>query len=1078
MRVIRSRIGLGGLVAVVLAGCGVVAVLASSSAAGAKSPPARPAAVLPARLGYVASVSASVQRPIGKRLVIKPDATYVVARPELARVLRALALRRLGTWHPRMTVTFRVRIGSVPKRGNGRTLVVRSRTLTAQSLIASRQGSGRMVRFRLGRFVLSPALTARIKQAATKSGKLRISSSVGFKLRFTARGRTVTLAGTPWSFSWVQSFRERRFGGANLHQLDVGLRRVIGLVQRAPMACQTRNTLVRRLRITDSVLRSGQRSAAAGLLGVWIANASSMRAGGVLSAQQQGMLRERLGAIQRRVGTGWPAKLTRTPRWPALPKCGGARAAAGYQPFDAGDAQTVFVALVSAFPYVGKFLGPLLAILWPSSNDTETIVQEAIAQNVYDRVNTQLTGLHDGVQDFLTNESKLGTADWTPARVLNNWEDYRSAFILDRAAFVVKDTELTSDFKKYQDLAWRLLPLFAQYEDLWLSFVREGVLAGFNWGMSPSGVKDLYDSYFIGTDAGIDQANAYIAKIYQNQLAKVDKVSLPVTFPVSGDTAYTLFRSPSYGTGEGKPHTDDLDFQLKVGDYQAMWPALDPTAYPFGVPNFKETRMIDSYLSGSVLRGALAPPANPNYPLSFIEVYLKQVGSEVPNINAIKNGNGGSGFLTGDTISTELTAFNVTSDTYSWSVGPSTYLGPIIAAATQDTGSGPAIIHFEFANGWKTSFGFKNYDLADWSPANVAWPDESLQVVKIMNTYRPQPTFYPKQYYSDALMFGFRFTDSYYPSGEVRQAGTYKDLDVRSWSSGSPAVIYFYNDAFSWSHGWTYNSYTHTLSQTAPGNAGTFCLQARGGGTTAGTPVEIYQSSQRDAFGQVIDCAETTFNPTAAQQWTLSTDGTIMNQGRTVNHQNGSITTVGSKLCLQPNNGSTTDGTGLVLWPCDGSSAQRWTTPWTTRLPGPVRAPNTQACLDAPLPPALEARGAITAVELQTCNGSSQQNWYYDDKPATDGTPATFALKVHGGTKCLVGGASTLNVKIADCNRTDATQEWTLPSDGTIRVKVLPAGSQPLCLTKPTGAPTPGTKIQLIPCVAGNPDQQWIWPTG
>ena len=71
------------------------------------------------------------------------------------------------------------------------------------------------------------------------------------------------------------------------------------------------------------------------------------------------------------------------------------------------------------------------------------------------------------------------------------------------------------------------------------------------------------------------------------------------------------------------------------------------------------------------------------------------------------------------------------------------------------------------------------------------------------------------------------------------------------------------------------------------------CLDASGGGTSAGTAVIIW-----GCHGQ------------SNQQWNINSNGTITN--------------VQSGLCLDANAAGTANGTRIVLWSCNGQPNQRW----------------------------------------------------------------------------------------------------------------------------------------------------------
>ncbi|GAA3033911.1 ricin-type beta-trefoil lectin domain protein [Kitasatospora albolonga] len=110
------------------------------------------------------------------------------------------------------------------------------------------------------------------------------------------------------------------------------------------------------------------------------------------------------------------------------------------------------------------------------------------------------------------------------------------------------------------------------------------------------------------------------------------------------------------------------------------------------------------------------------------------------------------------------------------------------------------------------------------------------------------------------------------------------------------------------------------------------CLDVAGAGTANGTAVQLY------------DC-----NSTAAQSWTVATDGTVRALGK----------------CLDVNGASSADGTKVQLWDCNGSDAQRW----TPTGDGTLRA--LGKCLD--VTGNTSANG--TPVQLWTCFAGANQRW-------------------------------------------------------------------------------------------------------
>ena len=112
------------------------------------------------------------------------------------------------------------------------------------------------------------------------------------------------------------------------------------------------------------------------------------------------------------------------------------------------------------------------------------------------------------------------------------------------------------------------------------------------------------------------------------------------------------------------------------------------------------------------------------------------------------------------------------------------------------------------------------------------------------------------------------------------------------------------------------------------------CVDVAGANPANGTQVQLY------------DC-----NGTAAQRWTMSSDGTIRALGK----------------CLDVSGGSTANGARVQLWDCNGSAAQRWTATSARDLI------NVQAnkCLDAT--GVSSANG--TPLQLWACTGGANQKW-------------------------------------------------------------------------------------------------------
>ncbi|MEV2246641.1 family 16 glycosylhydrolase [Streptomyces sp. NPDC049970] len=112
------------------------------------------------------------------------------------------------------------------------------------------------------------------------------------------------------------------------------------------------------------------------------------------------------------------------------------------------------------------------------------------------------------------------------------------------------------------------------------------------------------------------------------------------------------------------------------------------------------------------------------------------------------------------------------------------------------------------------------------------------------------------------------------------------------------------------------------------------CVDVAAGSAVNGTAVQLY------------DC-----NGSAAQQWSVGSDGTIRALGK----------------CLDVASGGTADGTKVQLWDCNGSAAQQWATPAARD----VVNPQADKCLDV----SGGSSANSTRLQIWTCTGAANQKW-------------------------------------------------------------------------------------------------------
>jgi hypothetical protein len=131
-----------------------------------------------------------------------------------------------------------------------------------------------------------------------------------------------------------------------------------------------------------------------------------------------------------------------------------------------------------------------------------------------------------------------------------------------------------------------------------------------------------------------------------------------------------------------------------------------------------------------------------------------------------------------------------------------------------------------------------------------------------------------------------------------------------------------------------------------------------------------------------------------------------------------------SNQCLQPINGSTSQGATIVQEPCNGSPAQNWTQVSVGNNIFHFVNVLSGLCLDA--------RGSArnrTQVQQWTCNSISNENWQPSDDDSNDDIPPMFSRVSGTSSYCLdiPGGQNTvgLAMQIYSCNGT-AAQGWLI----------------------------------------------------
>ncbi|HEV2635943.1 MAG TPA: lectin [Actinocrinis sp.] len=276
-------------------------------------------------------------------------------------------------------------------------------------------------------------------------------------------------------------------------------------------------------------------------------------------------------------------------------------------------------------------------------------------------------------------------------------------------------------------------------------------------------------------------------------------------------------------------------------------------------------------------------------------------------------------------------------------------------------------------------------------------------------------------YVQSATWNGAAWNNAYAPTSAITSGGTLNYTLGTTANTGWAAAA---NQAPPSYNGNVAAPPSPRIGQIGAGVGTSLCMDDAQSSDTDGTTIQIW------------GC-----NGSAAQAWTIATDGTIRTLGK----------------CLDVKTSGTANGTAIDLYNCNGTGAQQW----KIGANGSLVNPESGSCLDDPA--ASTTQG--TALELYTCNGTAAQNWTLPAAPAARTGAVTAGV---GGNLCLDdNAAATANgtkIQIWGCNGS-AAQSWTVEPDGSLQI----LGS---CLDVSNGGTTNGTLVQLYGCNQSG-SQQW-----
>jgi hypothetical protein len=257
-------------------------------------------------------------------------------------------------------------------------------------------------------------------------------------------------------------------------------------------------------------------------------------------------------------------------------------------------AENAIAGALGMVPEVGSLLSALVYIFWPKSGEdvwseikdqVEQLIEEDIDKLVYEQVQDSLAGLNNNLNDYL---SAVQTGDLP--NISATWITTNGDFDQQLPSFQASGYELL------------LLPLFAQFANLHLTLLRDGVLFGSSWGWNEAYLNTIVQKL----TERITSYSSYTQTIYQQGYKSV------VGKTKTNNHECQPFRSVNAYVRE---------MTLSVQDFAQLWPYFDTTKYPNPVTVYLDREIYSDPVGTCDSSGAIKLPKPPTQPISKITVW-------------------------------------------------------------------------------------------------------------------------------------------------------------------------------------------------------------------------------------------------------------------------------------------------------------------------------------------------------------------------------------------------------------------------------------------------------------------------
>ena len=400
--------------------------------------------------------------------------------------------------------------------------------------------------------------------------------------------------------------------------------------------------------------------------------------------------------------------------------------------YDLNDSmKTIISNSLADIPIAGPLFSSIIDIFWPDTtqdvwsevkDQVEELVNQKISDLVYQLISEDLQGLKNTLP-FYAKELEGGT----PNSKLTQWMITRTLFAQALPHFQPA---------QYNDQILSL-PLFTQFANLYLSVLRDGIIAGKSWGMTEAVHQDLITDMKknINDFVKYAQENAYLAvRDERNRLSFFGNLA-----------GCDFFKSIN---------TYERVMTLAVFDYTTTWPYFDVTQYPTGAKVEFPLEIYSDPLGPcgeNILAGlsTLYPPTRTFVPTGWPTRITVWGGSEIDGVQVTYPAGGGpdgatqtpqmgrpDGGSNQPPVGGTVTILDSTTN-------------PIynVLVNVPDGRSVASTMQFMFADGLVTPmFGGGNGKRADWpNPIQIGYKDHALSRIHISAGT------------NDGLVFGFKY---------------------------------------------------------------------------------------------------------------------------------------------------------------------------------------------------------------------------------------------------------------------------------------------------------------------------------